>query len=637
MTYRRVTCGFTGNVIVQQGTDSNLFFMRAQIAHHNTPLKATITVQESGKAATVVTRTSFGFWDWNPNNAVFPITITIEDIFGSTITAVWPTHSPGQIVDTGRQFPEPPAGTGGAESNCPGGVCPAPLINNGQLVIFEDSTFPQRTPDWLPLTQHAWMWFSGSLTPIASPVFSGTMAGSTTLGSFGEIHIGCNVQSPKSDIAFVTLAIRMPSGVTSPGLQWWSDTGAHVAMTPTPTSAQWTQYWLPIAGNPNVPGTVFADLQIQHMGNTATQYLVDNFYFVLSNSALATPCQPFNFPQPSQPVGLTTVAVTTTTGATTTPAVTTAATVPVTTAATVPVTTAATVPVTTVAATTTGAGGSTAAPTTASPTTTTTTRATTTRATTTGPGGSTAAPGPTTTGPACVPATPAPVRVPCAIACCPPTPGRTVLVFTLVTNYDDFNCPSFQGEAVGALRSSTLKICGHRRGSSIIDVEVTSAEADALFASGALPAPVTDFVSAVDPASGRSVAVPSTFPLWIIAIIVLAVLLIAAAIVLFVCWWRRKKGSHRHSYAAVPSTEYRAFPTSASVPAASAAAAPAPAGLACMQLMHDVVDVADGVLNGKRGDICYVEHNDLAAPADWVWVRIGAQNGYVPKNYLQPK
>ncbi len=652
VTFRKVTCGFAGNVIVQEAAVSSLFFLRLQIAHHNTPLKGTVTVQETGKAPQTVTRTTFGFWDWNPNNAVFPITITIEDIYGSVITAVWPSHNPGQIVDTGKQFLEPPAGTGGGESNCVGGVCPAPLINSGQLVIFEDTTFPQRTPDWLPLTQHGWMWFSGALTPISSPVFSGAMSGSTTLGSFGEIHIGCNVQSAKAVIAFVTLAIRMRPGVTSPGLQWWSGSGAHQTMTPAPNGSAWTQYWLPIAGNANVPGTVFSDLQIQHMSSSTMEYLVDSFYFVLSNSALSTPCQPFNYPQPSQPAGVTTAAVTTvaatTATATTAAATTAAATTAAATTAAPTTTRATTVPVTTVAATTVAAttvpittvAGTVVAGTTVAGTTA---RATTAAATTTGAGGSTA---PATTTATCVPATAAPVQVPCSISCCPLTVGRTALVFTLSTNYDAFNCPAFMAEASGALRSSTFKICGYRRGSTIIDVDVTSAEADAVFAAGALPSPVTDFVSVVDPATARAVAAPGGVPLLIIVVIVVLAVLLAIVLIVLCCCIRRRRrlAAKQHKYASVPRSEpvthYTTF--AAAAPASSVThvsvgyVPPAAPGLVCMQVMHDVEDVADGVLKARRGDICFVEGNDLATAGDWIWVRIGHQQGYVPRSKSFP-
>jgi hypothetical protein len=51
-------------------------------------------------------------------------------------------------------------------------------------------------------------------------------------------------------------------------------------------------------------------------------------------------------------------------------------------------------------------------------------------------------------------------------------------------------------------------------------------------------------------------------------------------------------------------------------------------------LQHDVADVGDGVLNGKKGDICLVSPEDFSATTDWVWVRIDQKTGYVPRSML---
>jgi hypothetical protein len=293
VTYRKVSCGFTTNVLVQVQPQSTNFFVRLLIAKHNVPLKSAITLQESGRAAVSLNRTTFGFWDYNPTGAggaAFPITVTLQSIYGDSISFQVAAISTA-VIDTGAQFPDPPAGTGGGESGCPGGVCPKPIINNGQTVIFEDSQLPQQSGIWVPLTSAAWTFYSGSLTPVSSPTYQGTRSGQVTLDAFGEVHLGCNVRTPTSEVRNVSFAVRTDSGTGK--LSIWSGAGAHVDLSPDPVSTSWTEYSFQISGNANVPDP-WNDLQIQN-GNTKMTYYFDSFYF--NFAASSAQCSPWYYSQ----------------------------------------------------------------------------------------------------------------------------------------------------------------------------------------------------------------------------------------------------------------------------------------------------------------------------------------------------
>jgi hypothetical protein len=288
---RKVSCGFTSNVLVQIPSVSSNFFVRFLIAKHNVPLRKDILIKETGKAAVSLNRTTYGFWDYNPpGGAAFPFNVTIYSIYGDSISFLVNSLSTTPI-DTGAQFPDPPAGTGGGESGCPGGVCPKPIINNGQTIIFDDKQLPQQAGPWVPLTSAAWTFYSGSLTPVSSPVYSGTRSGQVTLAAFGEVHLGCNVKTPASEVRNVSFAVRTASGTGK--LSIWSGSGAHVDLSPDPVSTAWTEYSFQISGNANVPDP-WNDLQIQN-GNTQMTYYFDSFYFNFASQSGV--CNPWYYSQ----------------------------------------------------------------------------------------------------------------------------------------------------------------------------------------------------------------------------------------------------------------------------------------------------------------------------------------------------
>ncbi len=151
--------------------------------------------------------------------------------------------------------------------------------------------------------------------------------------------------------------------------------------------------------------------------------------------------------------------------------------------------------------------------------------------------------------------------------------------------------------------------------------------ADVILSASAPPA-IPEIMSVSDPASGRSVAVAAPFP-WIIVIVVISVLVVAALIVGCILY-RRRQQRHSPKTAYVPLVESKSSYTPAPASRASAAG-PVP-----FRLRQDVVDVGEGILPCRAGDVCFVERSDLASTADWQYVQWGTRHGYVPRLLLDP-
>jgi len=188
-------------------------------------------------------------------------------------------HDPRVLRTYGRvernfcQFPDPPPGLDNAQPSC--SVCAPPTINNGQTYLFTDTLLPQQTGPWIPLTQNAWMFYGGSFSTTLDPApMVGYQTGVIQLDQYGEIHFGCNVRTPKSQVTSVTALLRISTGTAT--LSIWSGSGAHTDLVPD-VDTSWNRYTWQIAGNPDVPDP-FNDLQIQT--NTAGTFYVDDFRFV---------------------------------------------------------------------------------------------------------------------------------------------------------------------------------------------------------------------------------------------------------------------------------------------------------------------------------------------------------------------
>jgi hypothetical protein len=225
----------------------------------------------------------------------------------------------------------------------------------------------------------------------------------------------------------------------------------------------------------------------------------------------------------------------------------------------------------------------------------------------------------------------------CTIGSLPLPAQYTRFTLTLSTVWSQFDCTSFMTaftKDAGVLASQVI-ILNVTSGSTIIDAAVPDANAVAFAgAVGAGRQTVPNVVSFSTP-TGTTVPPSSAFPWWIILIVLLLVLA-AVAVIIFVCMRRRKMqgGSSSRDYVAIsdstPRANYGAAPSSYGA-YASAPAAAATGGVVSVKILFDVQDQGENVLPARRGDTALVMPGDLAASSDWVFVKIGGREGYVPR------
>jgi hypothetical protein len=222
--------------------------------------------------------------------ANWPLTISIFSLKGDTVTFTVNSLVLSTPIDTGGQFAEPVDHFNGGQPEC--SSCPTPMVNNGNSEIYVGGMFPQTIGQWLPVTSQAWFSNSPALIPDTSiPPFlaSSPNVGRIALGSFAQVNLGCNFQSPSSMVISVVFAIRTLSGTGQLSVWVNGAPGTHRALTPSPVSTAWTFYNFPIAGNADV-GAVFNNLQIQN-GNTAITYFFDAFEINFAPNTLV--CNPW--------------------------------------------------------------------------------------------------------------------------------------------------------------------------------------------------------------------------------------------------------------------------------------------------------------------------------------------------------
>ena len=217
--------------------------------------------------------------------------------------------------------------------------------------------------------------------------------------------------------------------------------------------------------------------------------------------------------------------------------------------------------------------------------------------------------------------------------------------------YATFDCLAWL--APMETRLSNPMVCAFRDGSSIVTLELDSAVAAAALADPAQIG-IPTLLSVTDPTTGESAtpSPPGGLSLPIIIAIVIGVLLLVALIILIILCCARKKESDRPrprsraSEVYVPLDERRvdfdSFDSSFDGGAAAVARKPSAArsdgriksGLVSCRMLHAVQDTADTVLPAREGDIAFATPEDYAETGEWVWVKIGTREGYVPRSYL---
>jgi hypothetical protein len=241
--------------------------------------------------------------------------------------------------------------------------------------------------------------------------------------------------------------------------------------------------------------------------------------------------------------------------------------------------------------------------------------------------------------PSCVAPIP-PGTPPCGYAlCCSlgtlPLPAQyTRFTLKLSTNYPTFDCSAFMNSFTKdtGLLPSQIIILSVTSGSTIIDAGMPDANAVTFAAAVKSGTQTVPNVQSFSTATGTSAPPGSGFPWWIILIVML-IILAAVAVVLFICYRRRKQsggGSASKDYVAISDAPRSNYDAPSSY-AAYAAPVPAPSGFVTVKLLFDVQDHGENVLPARKGDVALVTPEDLAATSDWVFVKIGNREGYVPR------
>lgn len=191
------------------------------------------------------------------------------------------------------------------------------------------------------------------------------------------------------------------------------------------------------------------------------------------------------------------------------------------------------------------------------------------------------------------------------------------------------------------LGSASFTFTTVRPGSVVIEGGMPQAVGDAFLQkveNGQTTLPVLAFT-----VNGRSATIPgeSTFPWWAILAIVLGVCVLAVIVIVVVVLVRRNNNSkvtgsyYKFNDESDSAAGYTPLQQTNSTPSYSPPpAAAAPSNVVRLRLQHNVIDQGEGVIQGKQGDIAFTSPEEWSETTDWIWVKIGTQEGYVPRSYL---
>ena len=250
----------------------------------------------------------------------------------------------------------------------------------------------------------------------------------------------------------------------------------------------------------------------------------------------------------------------------------------------------------------------------------------------------------TTPAPCVLPPLLDPPRVPCPRKCCVQRRGKKILYFRMSDDYDNFDCVSFLSAFARArgVREEDLGVCGLRRGSSVVELEgdtamMDSAMRDASAGGGGIP----NLLSVTDPNTGITATVGDTgLSLGVIIGIAVGSVLLLLVLVVVVIILVKRRGKARASdanYQPLKKFQYLEPVPLAKAPSPVAAAESGQTSHVTLVVQYDVLDKGENVLEAKKGDIAFATQDDWSKDENWLWVRIGTQEGYVPRKFVAPK
>jgi hypothetical protein len=226
-----------------------------------------------------------------------------------------------------------------------------------------------------------------------------------------------------------------------------------------------------------------------------------------------------------------------------------------------------------------------------------------------------------------------------------------VLEFEMSDDYTDFDCPNFLSSVLVRFRTPT--VCYYQEGSTIVALEM-----DSDVAAAAIGDPkgigIPTLIKVTDPATGQSRAVPTGLPVgWIIFLVFLMLMLAAIGLLIFLCCKKKKaiengEGGHtplREDPIARPLVdsgvryepvrEYDSdYGSDIGGYSPSPAASQVESQLISCRIVHFVEATDDSVLPVEEGEIVQVLPADFNDHGEWVWVKHGPLEGYVPRTAL---
>ena len=236
---------------------------------------------------------------------------------------------------------------------------------------------------------------------------------------------------------------------------------------------------------------------------------------------------------------------------------------------------------------------------------------------------------------------------PCPATCCTfgtIPQGFTDFTITIQYEFNQFDCAAFSATLANQMEitPAELVFVSCIAGSVVLRAGAPTAAAsrlEAQVATGTSAIPISQYAS-----GGTIVTAPGGIPIWLILLAAVALLLLIVVIVAL-CLRRRQNNQKYYGSKSKSSGDASRYSPLEEMPvrpnpmmAASASSGPAQnKDFVTTQLLTDVVDRGESILPAKRGDIAFVTPEDWASNGEWVFAKVGLNEGYVPRLYLVQK
>ncbi len=129
---------------------------------------------------------------------------------------------------------------------------------------------------------------------------------------------------------------------------------------------------------------------------------------------------------------------------------------------------------------------------------------------------------------------------------------------------------------------------------------------------------------------------PSRWAIILAAVLGVALLVVIVIVVLIA--WRRHRNHSASSALYVPLTSTSFSSSSAtwnssSTNDSSSSSSSSSGDITCRLISNVAPNAAEHVIGGQAGELVTASAADVAGKSDWIWVRLGAHEGYVPRIY----